>query len=441
MNQSLSNDTIIALSSGQGRTGVSVLRISGPQADLFLKTYCRGAVPEPRMSALRWIYDEDEQRVDQALVLRFVAPDSFTGEDVIELHCHGSLAVVDEVLRLACLLPGYRIAERGEFSQRAFENEKLDLVQIEGISDLIESTTTKQMQQAARFLSGDASSRIEAWRKQILEASAYLAASIDFSDEGDVGESPHGPVLDLLSELETEFSSALDRSEKASRVRDGIRVAIMGAPNVGKSTLMNLLVERDAAIISDIAGTTRDVLEVSLVLNGVPVLLADTAGIRETEDPIEAEGVRRARKWAAEADIRLFLSEIGDDTAEQEADIDLWIGTKADLPRNTDQPFDVKISATTGEGIDALKSQLSDRVAELTSLSEAPSIVRRRHQFAIEQAIDALRAARALLTENDDVDLAAFELSLARTALDQILGRVDVEDILGEVFSGFCVGK
>ena len=442
MSQVQKQDTIIALSSGQSRAGVSVFRVSGPQSDEFLIRFSKGALPEPRKASVRWIVDEVAAAVDEALVLRFEEPRSFTGENLLEVHCHGSLAVIEEITRLALSIEGFRLAEPGEFSRRAFENGKLDLVQAEGIADIIDAATKRQLQQAVRFVAGDASDQLMVWRKAVLEASAYLAATIDFSDEGDVGENAHAPVLGILDDLEAGFSTALENSLQAARIRDGIRIAIMGAPNVGKSTLLNALAKRDAAIVSDIAGTTRDILETHLVIEGVPVVLADTAGLRDTEDQIEAEGVRRARKWADSADIRLYLTISSEVGALRPAEADLWIGTKSDfVGGECTAAFDLLVSAATGSGMDALVSVLANRVRDLTYSQELPSIVRIRHQAQIGTAISAIRSAKAHLSEFDDVDLAAFELSIARSALDQILGRVDVEDILGEVFSGFCVGK
>lgn len=441
LNELADNDTIIALSSGHGRAGVSVFRISGPKADEFLTSWTSGKPPDFRKAAVRWIIDADGHRMDQALVLRFAAPHSFTGENLVELHCHGSLAVAELVLTLALRLEGFRLADPGEFTRRAFEAGKLDLIQAEGISDIIDATTPSQLSQAARFVAGDASEVLSDWRKSILEASAYLAASIDFSDEGDVGENAHAPVLSILSDLKTKFLAALISQKSASRIRDGIRIAILGEPNAGKSTLMNAFAERDAAIVSDIAGTTRDILEVPMVLSGIPVVLADTAGLRESSDPIEREGVRRARLWAEQADIRILLVPTDQTPPDIGQSVDLVVGTKADLELDSGSQFDLKVSAKSGEGLTQLRSTLEKIVLSLTSTQDAPSIVRLRHQTQMEAALEAIDRAISQITGFDDVDLAAFELSLARSALDQILGRVDVEDILGEVFSGFCVGK
>lgn len=443
MSEPLQKQTIIALSSGQGRAGVSVFRISGPDAFMFLDRYCKGAEIASRRASLRWIYNEAGDRIDQALILKFTAPNSFSGEDMVELHCHGSLAVTEEILRLAIRLDGFRLAEAGEFSLRAFENGKLDLIQAEGIADIIDANTSRQLKQATRFVAGDASDRIMTWRDQLLKASAFIAASIDFSDEGDVGENPHGPAVDIIDRLITQFETALKGSKSAARIRDGIRIAILGEPNVGKSTLMNALAGREAAIVSDIAGTTRDILEVPLTIEGIPVVLADTAGLRETNNPIEAEGVRRAKEWAASADLRLLAAPVSVGDLDVGSEIDVLVGTKRDEARVLTRKvsFDVEISAKTGEGLDDLLKVLRLAVRNLTRNQEAPSIVRARHQSSMETALEALNRAKSQLHDCDDVDLAGFELSIARAALDQILGRVDVEDILGEVFSGFCVGK
>ena len=440
-------ETIIALSSGQGRAGVAVLRISGPKSNEILRRLTKGRLPSVRQTSLRWLLDSEGERLDQALILRFEGPNSFTGEDLVELHCHGSIAVVEAVIALACQKKECRLAARGEFSQRAFENGRIDLVQAEGIADLIDSTSELQMKQAARFVAGDASETIQAWRKQVLEASAFLAASIDFSDEGDVSEEAHAPARDIIRQLVSDFDKSLETAQTATRIRDGIRIAIIGAPNAGKSTLMNALLSRDAAIVSDIAGTTRDIIETQMILAGVPVILADTAGLRKTDDPIEAEGVRRAEAWAENADIRLFLTRL-DEVAEtsetyKRRDTDLLIGTQLDRVAGYKPAFksDILVSAKTGEGMRDLINRLEDLILSLISSEEAPAIVRLRHRENLTSARSALNMALEQLDEFGDVDLAAFELSLARSSLESILGQVDVEDILGEVFSGFCVGK
>ncbi len=353
---------------------------------------------------------------------------------------------MEAILIEATRMKKVRLAERGEFSRRAFENGKLDLLQAEGIADLIDANSIAQMKQAARFVGGDASERIETWRKIILEASAFLAASIDFSDEGDVGEGAHAPVVGLIDELLSEFNAALADAKSASRIRDGLRIAILGKPNAGKSTLINALTKRDAAIVSDIPGTTRDVLETHIVLNGVPVTVADTAGLRLTDDPIEAEGVKRARRWADDADIRIYLTRADDDVGDRPIELgpnDIWVISQVDRAEGELFPneVDLSLAVATGQGMDTLQSILLQKVVGLTSSDEAPTVVRLRHIESLNDSFAALERAKALLMEIGDVDLAAFELSIARTSLDQILGHVDVEDILGEVFSGFCVGK
>lgn len=439
-------DTIIALSSGHGRAGIAVIRITGPKSDYILTRLTDFKLPTPRKSATRWLRDADGTRLDEALILRFKAPHSFTGEDVAEIHCHGSPAIVESILSEAIRLKHVRLAQPGEFSRRAFENNKLDLLQAEGIADLIDAQSVAQVKQAARFVAGDASERIETWRKIILEASAYLAASIDFSDEGDVSEDVHAPVIGLIDELTSEFSAALKDAQFASRVRDGLRIAILGKPNAGKSTLINALAKRDAAIVSDIPGTTRDVLETHILLNGVPVTIADTAGLRDTNDPIESEGVKRARRWSEDADIRIFLTRADDEVGDRPEELgpqDIWVISQADR-RDGDlfqAKADLSLAVATGQGMESLESILLQKVIGLTRSEETPTIVRLRHIESLTQSHEALTRTKALLLDIGDVDLAAFELSIARSALDQILGRVDVEDILGEVFSGFCVGK
>lgn len=440
-------DTIVALSSGFGRAGVAVIRVSGPQSSAILQKLTDQRLPKIRQAVVRWLYDVEKVRLDQALTLRFEGPESFTGEDIVEIHCHGSIAVIEAVIGEIVASGLARPANPGEFSQRAFENGRMDLVQAEGIADLIDATGREQMRQAARFVAGDASETLELWRKSLLEASALLAASIDFSDEGDVPDDAHDPVLGLLSGLECEFKAALKNADSASRVRDGIRIAILGKPNAGKSTLINALTNRDAVIVSDIPGTTRDIVENQLVLNGIPVTLADTAGLRETDDPIEEEGVRRARKWADQADLRIYLDRADEYSGESRPDIlgegDLWVASQTDRTKNAGSsfPHDLTLSVSKTTSLDVLKGVLESRVKTLTRSDDTPIIVRLRHKTSLKDALDAIDRAQFHLIENGDVDLAAFEVSIARSALDQILGRVDVEEILGEVFSGFCVGK
>ena len=440
-------NTIVALSSGFGRAGVAVIRVSGPESTAILQKLTHQRLPKIRQAAVRWLYDGEGVRLDQALTLRFEGPESFTGEDLVEFHCHGSVAVIEAVIGEIVGSGLARPANPGEFSQRAFENGRIDLVQAEGIADLIDSTGREQMRQAARFVAGDASETLESWRKSLLEASALLAASIDFSDEGDVPEDAHDPVLGLLSDLKGEFRVALRNAESASRVRDGIRIAVLGKPNAGKSTLINALTDRDAVIVSDIPGTTRDIVENQLLLNGIPVTLADTAGLRETVDPIEEEGVRRARKWADQADLRIYLDRADEYTGKAKPDFldksDLWVASQTDRISGAEAslPHDLTLSVSEPTSLESLKSSLETRVKALTSSEDAPTIVRLRHKTSLTEALDAIERARSHLNENGDVDLAAFEVSIARSALDQILGRVDVEEILGEVFSGFCVGK
>ena len=448
MTTSSTNDTIIALSSGQGRSGVAVLRLSGSGSCDVLRFLSKQDPPKIRVAATRWLIDQNGDRFDEALVFRFEAPNSFTGEDVVEIQCHGSPAVISTIIELTIGSGLARLAEPGEFSRRAFENGKLDLLQAEGIADLIESNSAAQMKQAAKFLAGDASDVLISWRKTLLQASAFLAASLDFSDEGDVSDDVHLPAQNLIDDLITNFETSLRDADRASRVRDGLRIAILGKPNAGKSTLINYLTSRETAIVSEIPGTTRDIVESQIQLAGVPVTLADTAGLRETDDFVEAEGVRRAESWAASADLIIFLSRADDQSnikrPDNLRDNDLWVVSQVDRMadgRAFNSDVDLQISVQSGDGLESLVKMMSERVRSMISLQEDPVIVRARHKANLETALDALKQARVQLSDFGDVDLAEFELSVARSALDQILGRVEVEDILGEVFSGFCVGK
>ncbi|KAA0913235.1 tRNA uridine-5-carboxymethylaminomethyl(34) synthesis GTPase MnmE [Aquicoccus porphyridii] len=430
-------DTIFALASAPGKSGVAVIRVSGPLATKACIDLT-GGLPDPRVASLRLIKNRKDQRLDEGLVLWFPQKQSFTGEDVVEFQTHGSSAVVSVILRELSGIEGLRGAEPGEFTRRALENERLDLAQVEGLADLIEAETEAQRRQALRVLSGDLGKRADTWRQDLIRTAALLEATIDFADE-DVPVDVRPEVTDLLGKTRMALFKEAKGVESAERVRTGFEVAILGAPNTGKSTLLNTLAGREAAITSEIAGTTRDVIEVRMDLGGLPVTLLDTAGLRETEDKVENIGITRARDRANHADLRVFLRESEQVELPREIEIrdgDIVLLAKADLRGNSSGG----VSGLTGEGVDDLVTRITNTLAERAGLTGIAT--RERHRVAIEKTIAALdEAARQLELGEDRTDIAAEELRSGVRALDALVGRVDVENILDEIFSSFCIGK
>ena len=427
-------DTIFAQATAHGKAGVAIVRISGPRAWDAAEALC-GALPEPRLASLRLLKDRTGTRLDEALVLCFEDKASFTGERVVELHLHGSVAVVAAVLRELGAMDDLRPAEPGEFTRRALENGRLDLAQVEGLADLIDAETEAQRRQALRVLSGDLGDEAEMWRRSLIRAAALLEATIDFADE-DVPVDVTPEVRSLLDETRTSLAREIGGVPAAERVRSGFEVAILGAPNVGKSTLLNTLAGREAAITSEYAGTTRDVIEVRMDLGGIPVTLLDTAGLRDTEDHVENIGIARARERAEHADLRVFLVEDGvaPDMAPREGDIVLQ--AKADLRADKRGA----VSGATGEGVAHLVEMIRANLAE--QVADIGVATRERHKMSMEKAVIALsNADRMLDLGPEHTDIAAEELRSAVRALDALVGRVDVENILDEIFASFCIGK
>lgn len=424
-------DTIFALSSSRGKSGIAVVRLSGPDAGTALDRLAGGR-PQPRRASFRVLSDSDII-LDEALVLWFPHPDSFTGEDVAELHLHGSLATVDAVLRALGSQPGHRLAEPGEFTRRALENERLDLSQVEGLSDLIEAETEAQRRQALRVLSGALGTRAASWRAKLVRAAALLEATIDFAEE-DVPVDVRPEVGELVAEVTADLRRESAGIGMAERIREGFEVAIVGPPNVGKSTLLNALAGRDAAITSDIAGTTRDVIEVRMDLRGLPVTILDTAGLRTGHDEIEALGVARARERAQQADLRVILTEHRAATpAIEPRDDDIVAVPKSDI-------CDGDLSADTGAGLDWLVNEIGTRLESRAGL--AGLAIRERHRIAMATALDSLqRAANQMENDPNLAEIGAEEVRSAIRALDTLAGRVDVEHILDEIFANFCIGK
>ncbi len=426
--------TIFAQASALGKAGVSVVRISGPSAfDAARKL--AGSLPLARQTALRVLRDAKGEILDEALVLCFEEKASFTGEQTVELQTHGSIAVVRAVLAELGKHEGLRVAEPGEFTRRALANGRLDLAQVEGLADLISSETEAQRQQALRLFSGGLGELATSWRESLIRASALLTVTIDFADE-DVPVDVKPEVLDLVSGVQTGMKQQLLGFGAAERVRMGFEVAILGAPNVGKSTLLNALAGRDAAITSEIAGTTRDVIEVRMELAGLPVTLLDTAGLRETDDVVEKIGVSRALERASAADLRVYLVEAGDQDSFEPSAEDLIVAAKADLLAEGS----AGVSGLTGSGISELVARISE--ALLNKTARAGLATRERHKSAMERCLSALESAVDMVGRGDEFsDLAAEELREALAALNSLIGRVDVENVLDEVFSSFCLGK
>jgi tRNA modification GTPase len=449
--------TIFALSSGRPPAAIAVVRVCGPKAGLALERLI-GRMPQPRQAALARVHDPASgETIDEALALWFPGPHSETGEDMAELQLHGGHAVIAAVLDALGTIEGCRLAEAGEFTRRAFANGRLDLTEVEGLADLIAAETPAQRRQAFRQLKGLIGDRAEAWRRQIIEALALVEARIDFSDEADVPEELVGPALYAAQQLRSIIAATLADGRRGERLRDGLVVAIAGPANAGKSTLLNRLARREAAIVSPHPGTTRDVIEVHLDLGGYPVTLVDTAGIRDSDDPVEKEGVRRASARAATADLVLWVIDvsatgvavgvIGESISESEswlirnkADLavdKLWINCES-ISNSWSKKF--TLSAATGSGMEALIGALSGYARNYFSTTESSLVTRARHRQAFEETVAALDRALAQGATGRE-ELIAEELRAAATTLGRLTGRIDVEDILDVIFRDFCIGK
>ena len=432
-------DTIFALATPPGRGAIAILRLSGSATDAALAALGAPGL-KPRYASLRTLAHEG-RRLDEALVLRFPGPNSYTGEDSAELHLHGGRAVVEAVSEALVAL-GLRIADPGEFTRRAFENGRMDLAQAEAVADLIDAETAAQAAQALGQLDGRLSETYAGFRRELLKALSLVEAEIDFPDEEvpDNLARTAGPLLDgLIADLQ----GALADARRGERVREGYRIVLIGETNAGKSSLFNALVAREAAIVTPIAGTTRDVLDADLIIGGYAVTLSDTAGLRDSDDPIEAEGVRRARARAEQADLRLWVRAPGDPegvAADFVRPGDLIVLTKADLDRAAPPDREaISVSTVTGEGLAALHDWIAARLARDLSGADFPAVTRERHRRRLEEALAAVVAGRHAL----DIapEMAGDDLRRAAEALSRVTGAIGVEDILGEVFSSFCIGK
>jgi tRNA modification GTPase len=426
------DDTIFALASGSAHSAIAVVRVSGPASGPAVAALCGGKMPAPRQASLRRLRDVSGAVLDHALVLWFPAPGTYTGEDCAELHLHGGRAVIDGVAD-ALTDAGLRPAEPGEFTKRAFLNGRMDLVEAEAVHDLIAAETEAQRRQALRQLEGELGALYQDWADRLRGILAYQEALIDFPDE-DLPPEVEDQLLVTLRAVGAEIATHLNDAGRGEKLREGLFFAITGAPNVGKSTLINALAQRDVAIVSDIPGTTRDAVETRVVLGGVPVTLVDTAGLRETTDSIEAEGVRRALARAADADLVMTVIEAGSGVPERAGG--LLIANKADLGRPGPDGA-LRISAKTGFGMGELRARLTDIARRMTESNGPPPLTRARHRAALLAASEHLEAAE----KADLAELRGEDLRLAMRALGRITGHVGVEDILDTVFSKFCIGK
>lgn len=442
----MKDDTIYALATGGGRAGLAVVRISGPRAGAALGRLTGRGLPPPRR-ATRVAVRNGGEIIDEGLALWFPGPASFTGEDVAELHLHGGRAVSAAVLAALGSQPGLRLANPGEFTRRAFEHGKMDLTAAEGLADLVAAETEAQRRQALRQMQGELGRIYESWRGRLLTALAHIEATIDFSDQ-DLPEGLDDGVRCEVADLRTEIEVHLQDNRRGERLRDGIYIAIVGAPNVGKSSLLNLFARRDAAIVSDIAGTTRDVIEVHLDLAGLPVVVADTAGLRETQDRIEIEGVRRAQRTAEDADLKIAVFDalawpkVDSVTVELVDERTLPVINKIDVktpapPLRIGGQKALAISVKTGAGIEDLLKALNNEASRRFGDLGSPALTRARHREALMECVSCL----ARFAEAKAPELAAEDLRLAARALGRIIGRVDVEDVLDVIFREFCIGK
>ncbi len=442
----MANDTIFALSSAPGKAAVAVVRVSGPQVKTILAA-TTGGVPEPRKASRRNIRKPGRNEIiDDGIVIFFSGPSSATGEDVAEFHIHGGRAVLQALLVAFSSFDGCRPAEAGEFSLRAFENGKIDLTAAEGIADLVDAETEAQRRQAQRQAGGELARKYDAWRDQIIESQALIESDIDFSDEADVDDQAFQMAHQSIQLLVGDLSTHLNSASRGEIVRSGYRVVIAGPTNAGKSSLLNALAERDVAIVSDQAGTTRDVIEVHLDLAGYPVIVSDTAGMRATRDTVEQEGIRRTIDRASQSDLVLWLRDITTDIEQAapppEARRVIEVFNKADLTSNTcavDGGGRYQISVKTGFGIPELVDRLCDVIREDLTLDDPVVPTNSRHRHYLGDCRQHLETF--LSSDHAQLELRAEDLRLAATALGRITGRIDVEDVLDQIFSRFCIGK
>ena len=441
-------DTIYSLSTGAGSSGVAIIRLSGSASEEVLKILTRKQTPKPRLASLRRIHSPvNQDAIDEGIVIWFPGPNSYTGEDVVEFHVHGGPSITEEVLKSISTIGSCRIAEPGEFTRRAFQSGKMDLTSAEAVADLIDAKTIEQRRQALKQFDGQLAGLYDEWRKQLIDLLAYAESAIDFSDE-ELPENINKTIIHNILRIKDSITQHIDDKMIGERIRSGFHVTILGAPNSGKSSLLNRLATRDAAIVSDIAGTTRDVIEVQMNLEGFAVIISDTAGIRDAQNEVEVEGVRRARKSADEADLvvvvfdALDLPNISEITSTYITDKSLVLINKVDVLEHT-LPSEINgkeilgVSAKTGEGFEEFQLKLNQDIKNYFRNNEQPVLTRVRHREALEEALVSLnRSSQAKLPE-----LVAEDIRLAVRSIGKITGRVDVEDVLDIIFNEFCIGK
>jgi tRNA modification GTPase len=435
-------DTICALASGLPPSAISVIRVSGPATTDIIATRLSVDRLKPRHATLVDLKSASGDTIDSGLAVFMPGPASYTGEDTLEISLHGGRMITELALK-SIMSAGARLAEPGEFTRRAFEAGKLDLTQAEAVADLIDAESEAQLSQALKQMDGALETLYSGWREDLTETLALLEASIDFPDEEDAPERVDAPVLKKLQSLKSDLNTALAEGNITERIRDGFRIAILGKPNAGKSTLLNQLARREAAIVTDIPGTTRDVVEVRLTLGGYLVWVSDTAGLRETEDVVEAEGVRRALKAGKESDIRIWLHDAREPfQSDQVKPGDLVVSNKSDLvgPESVSRET-LSISAKDGVGIDQIEAAIVERLGALTQNVTAPIITRARHRQGIERALAHLESASAHLERGIGAEFVSEDVRLASRELGTLTGHVDPESVLGAVFSSFCIGK
>ena len=449
-------DTIFALATPPGRSALAVIRVSGPQASSVPGLF--GTTPLlPRQAQKRWLKDKDGNLIDDVMMTAFVGPHSATGEDVTEIYCHGSPAVVEDILSHLAAVTGFRLAEAGELTRRAFDNNKTDITAAEGLADLINANTSLQRVQAAAQMAGSLRQPVENWRKEIISCLSELEASIDFSDE-DLPATLETQIRNRIQIIHGDMKAGLANFYKGQIIRTGLSVVLAGPVNAGKSTLLNLLAKRPAAIVSAMPGTTRDSIEVGLEIAGISVALKDTAGWRQTDDPIEKEGIERARQAAADADILVVVvdgsqpgwSEDLDEIITWGSQASIVLRNKSDVGVMTDDKLNIadrasketvlSISAKDGSGLSEFETQLGEIIQSLNRTSSSITLTRVRHQQAVRQAVEHLEASLHLSVANQ-TELVAEEFRSATSALSRILGHVDIEDVLDHIFSNFCIGK
>ena len=443
------NDTIFALSSAPGRAGVSVFRVSGPAAQQIAEALIESPCPAPRHAALRKIYNNEAVLIDEALVLWMPGPQSFSGEDSVEFQTHGSPAVI-EAMASTLLAAGARQAEAGEFTRRAFENGKMDLTEAEGLADLIDAETEGQRKQALRQMQGGLRGVYEDWRERLLDALAQIEGEIDFPDEEDIPDALSHKAYPYLKRVKEAMEKGLAEADKGEAIRHGVEIAIIGRPNAGKSTLLNALARREAAIVSSEAGTTRDIVSINTVLSGIPVRLSDTAGLRETDNPIEAEGVRRALDLARQVDLRIGVIDSTDYTALEEMlreleEDDVLVFNKSDLAKapspNVSRETLSMLSMNAADEVDIekLRTFLENKVIARYSVGDEAGLTRARHKDCVHRAQIALD--RALNNLGVAPELAGDDIRSALHAIKELAGETDIESVFDRIFSRFCVGK